>query len=239
MSDQGRLGAAVESLARAQKPGGGVPAYMRWVNRPLGRRVAAAGYVAGMRPNDMTLLSASCSLAGMAVLLFAGFSWPAGFVIALLFVAAFACDSADGQLARLSNRAGPAGEWLDHVVDAVRTPAVHVAVGISAWQYWGLGWQAVVALAMSVVASGQFMSQMLAEQLQRHQGGLPRRGGDRQSFVLLPTDPGVWALSFVLWGSPAVFAVAYSLLAVLNLAHTAVSMRRRYRELVRLAEDGS
>lgn len=228
---QGRLGAAVESLARAQKPAAGVPAYTRWVNRPLGRRVAALGFVTGMHANGMTLLSALCTAAGVAVLLLAGISWPVGFVVAFLFAAAYVCDSADGQLARLSNQAGPGGEWLDHVVDAIRTPAVHVAVGIAAWQHWGLGWQAVAALMMSVVASGQAMSQMLADQLMRHQGQPSRRGSDRQSLLLLPTDPGVWAWSFVLWGNPAVFAFAYSALAVMNLAHAAVSMRRRHRDL--------
>ena len=57
--------AAAIALASAQKPGAGVPAYLRWVNRPLGRRAAAAAYVPGLTPNAVTLLSGVCSLAGL------------------------------------------------------------------------------------------------------------------------------------------------------------------------------
>lgn len=234
------LSEAVRALAAAQKPGGGVPAYMRWVNRWLARRIAAAAFVAGATPDVVTVVSLVFSLGAMGLLLFAPATWGSGLLIALLLAAAFAFDSADGQLARLMNRSGPRGEWLDHVVDALRTPALHVVVAVAVWLQRQDALIAVLALVMAVALSTQFMSQMLSEQLTRRASGVgtQRRGGNRQSWILLPTDPGVWALLFVLWGSPGYFAVGYAALAAFNLLHIASSLRRRFQDLTALQGKG-
>ena len=57
-------GDVVRRLSAAQKSGKGAPAYSRYVNRRLGRRFAAAAYLAGMRPNQVTVVSAVFSLRG-------------------------------------------------------------------------------------------------------------------------------------------------------------------------------
>lgn len=229
----GRVATAVDQLASAQKPGGGVPAYMRWVNRSVARRIAAVSYVAGLSPDAVTWISLLWSVLAMAMLLFVPAVWWAGVIIAILLATAFAFDSADGQLARLTGRSGARGEWLDHVVDSLRTPALHVVVACAVWVKFGNIALAVLALVMALSLSTQFMSQMLAEQLIRRSAGpqAQRRGGNRQSWILLPTDPGIWAWMFVLWGFPPVFAVAYGLMSALNFVHVGVSLRRRYRDL--------
>ena len=53
--------------------------------------------------------------------------------VTVLLLLGYALDSADGQVARLSGRSGPAGEWLDHVTDQARTVSLHMAVLI--WLY--------------------------------------------------------------------------------------------------------
>ena len=53
---------------------------------------------------------------------------------------------------------------------------------------------------------------------------------------LLPTDPGTLCWSFILWGFAPAFAVVYTVLAAVALAHSAVSLRRRYRDLTALDE---
>ncbi|MCC2314582.1 CDP-alcohol phosphatidyltransferase family protein [Cellulomonas xiejunii] len=226
-------------LAQAQKPGVGVPAYTRWVNRRAARVVAAAAVAVGAGPNVVTAVSVLSSAAGMAVLLLlpAGW-WTAAFAAGLLALG-YVLDSADGQVARVTRRQSPAGEWLDHVADAMRTPALHLTVAV-AWvlQERTAAWVVPVALTLTVVVAGQFMSQILAEQLARRSGGPRRAGSDRQSWVLLPTDPGVWCWVFLLWGDATVFAVAYTALAVVNGLHVAVSMRRRFRELSGVAPAG-
>ncbi|TQN35774.1 CDP-alcohol phosphatidyltransferase family protein [Kocuria rosea] len=123
---------ALAGLRAAQKPGQGVPAYTRWVNRPLARYAAARAAAAGLTPNGVTALSAVLSAAGLVVLVAAPPTPATGVVVALLLAAGYVLDSADGQVARLTGTGSPAGEWLDHVVDSIRTPALHLAVAAAA-----------------------------------------------------------------------------------------------------------
>lgn len=223
----------VVTLQHAQKSGAGVPAYMRWVNRWLGRRIAAAAAVVGLTPNGVTAISALCSLAGLVLLVVAEPGIGTGIAVALLLALGFACDSADGQLARLTGAGGPAGEWMDHVVDAIRTPLTHIAVAVALVVHRPeLIWLAGVALAYAVVAAGQFMSQILAEQLVRQRGGEdPEPSGVRKSIALIPTDTGTLCWSFALWGAPVLFVPVYLLLFAVNAVYAAVSMRRKSRKL--------
>lgn len=227
--------AARDQLAFAQKPGGGVPAYMRWINRGLARPVAAAAYVAGLTPNLVTAFSAFSSLAGLACLLLLPRSILAGVLVAVLLALGFVLDSADGQLARLRGGGSGAGEWLDHVVDAARTCLVHLSVTVALLLAGApLGW-AVVGLAFCTVAVTQFFSQILAEQLLARRGPRTRAAGggsDLQSWILLPTDTGVLCWSFALWGWVGGFEAWYGLLAAIASAHLLLSLQRRYRDLV-------
>ena len=56
------------ALAAAQKPGAGVPAYMRWVNRGAARVVAAACAAFGWTPNFVSFISVCFSTLGLIVL---------------------------------------------------------------------------------------------------------------------------------------------------------------------------
>ncbi|MDN6794493.1 MAG: CDP-alcohol phosphatidyltransferase family protein [Propionibacterium sp.] len=216
----------------AQKPGQGVPAYTRWVNRRLARVVAGGGARRGWTPNGVTALSATFSAAGMALLVLATPSLPVAVGVAVALATGYLLDSADGQLARLRGMSSRAGEWMDHVVDAFRSPAIHLCVAVAVvvhrpqWQ-----WLALVALVHALVTGGQFMSQILAESMVRSAGGTPSRGGDLRSWVLLPTDPGVLCWSFLLWGAELPFAVMYCALGAAAVAHAGVSLGRRYRDL--------
>lgn len=225
--------AHLADLNRAQKSGAGVPAYTRWVNRRLARGVAAGAATAGLTPNAVTMLSAALSAAGLALMIAVGPTWWSALMTGALLAAGYVFDSADGQVARLTGASSPAGEWLDHVVDAIRTPAIHLTVAIAVLLHRpDLLWLAVVAVLFTVMSVGQFMSQILAEQLVRNSGGeAAESNGARKSLLLLPTDTGVLCWSFALWVVPPVFGVVYAALFVVNLVHTAASMRRKYRKL--------
>jgi phosphatidylglycerophosphate synthase len=223
-------------LGAAQKPGAGVPAYTRWVNRRLGRYAAAAGYALGWTPNMMTAASAAFSAVAIALLVAAPPGPTTGVAIAVLLAVGYLLDSADGQVARLQGSGSPAGEWLDHVVDAVRTPAIHVAVLIGFWAMGQPAWVLAVTLAYCLVSVAQFMSQILAEQLAKSARITTEPpSGNRQSFILIPTDTGTFCWMFVLWGFPPIFIAAYTAMFVLNAVHSAVSMRRKYQKLRRPA----
>ncbi|PID98231.1 MAG: CDP-alcohol phosphatidyltransferase [Actinobacteria bacterium] len=219
-------------LDAAQKPGNGVPAYTRWVNRRIARLVASIAAAFHWTPNIVTAISFTFSALGMAILIAFPPSIISGIGAAFFLAVGYICDSADGQVARLTGTSSKTGEWVDHVVDAFRSPAIHLTTAIALMIYrpeqW---WLAIVALVYGAVTSTQFLSQILAEAFIRAAQRPQRRGGTLRSFVLLPTDPGTLCWSFIFWGIAAPFATVYTTLAVIAVSHAAVSMRRRYRDL--------
>lgn len=227
------------ALEGAQKPGNGVPAYTRWVNRRLGRYAAAAAHVWHWTPNAVTALSATFSLAAIMLLILIDDPQPwLGITIAVLLATGYALDSADGQVARLQHAGGPAGEWLDHVVDALRTPAIHLAVLVALWRQDQAPWILAVTLGYCLVSVVEFMSQILAEQLAKPNRARTPPAGTARSIFLLPTDTGMFCWIFLGWGFPAAFMAIYTAMFVANLVHTAVSMRRKYVKLQQSAAPG-
>ncbi|WP_026460547.1 CDP-alcohol phosphatidyltransferase family protein [Schaalia suimastitidis] len=227
-----RFGAYRRQLDQAQKPGDGVPAYTRWVNRRGARLVAAAGAASGWSPNHVTALSFLLSLSGMVFLVVLPHTWWSGLPVGTLLALGYLFDSADGQLARLTGASSKTGEWIDHVVDAFRSPAIHLTLAVSVMIHAPhLWWFAIVALAYALVTSGQFLSQILAEAFVKGAGRAQRRGKTLTSFLLLPTDPGTLCWSFALWGLTNIFVPVYAVLAVLAVAHCALSLSRRYKDL--------
>ncbi|WP_018154888.1 CDP-alcohol phosphatidyltransferase family protein [Demetria terragena] len=232
----------LHNLNRAQKSGVGVPAYTRWVNRRLARGVAAGAAVIGLGPNGVTVISGAVSLVALIFLIVLPPAVGTGLLVAALLALGYVLDSADGQVARLTGRAGPTGEWLDHVVDAFRTPAIHLACAVATFVHYSDNLVLMAgAMGYALLSSGQFMSQILAEQLVGREpartGGKVTRpqeqesSGLTKSFVLLPNDMGMVCWCFALWGVTPAFTVAYLVLFALNGAHSMISMRRKYVRL--------
>lgn len=227
---------ALTELSRAQKPRRGVSVYSRFINRPLGRLLAAACFALRMSPNAVTLASAVMTAVGLAVLLAGPPSAWRAITVMLLLVLGFALDSADGQVSRLTGRGSPAGEWLDHVVDAGKMVAVHGSVLVALYLYVpvtpGL---LVLPLAFQVVAVVTFAGGLLVDLLKR---SLPATGAAAtrepstvRALALLPADYGILALSFVLFGWPAAFLVAYALLLAANLVIAVLLLVKWFGEL--------
>ncbi|MET0861705.1 MAG: CDP-alcohol phosphatidyltransferase family protein [Microbacterium sp.] len=184
----------------------------------------------------MTLLSALSTAAGLAILISQEVSFPVGVLVSLLLVLGFALDSADGQVARLSGRSSPAGEWLDHVVDAAKMVAVHGAVLVAVWLHapHDTAWL-IIPLAFQVVATLLFAGGTLIDLITR---SLPERTpADRgpssrlRAVALLPADYGVLALCFLLWGFPGTFQTVYGVLFLANTGLAVLLLAKWFREL--------
>jgi phosphatidylglycerophosphate synthase len=223
----------LERLTMAQKPGAGVPAYLRWVNRGLGRRAAALAYVAGWSPNQVTAASALLSVGGMLVLASSEASVVSAIAATALLLAGYALDSADGQLARLKGGGSVAGEWLDHVIDAFRLPLFHLAVAVYLLRETGSLGLAAIGVAFSLLASAWFFAQTLAEKLSPDAADVPTDAPAWVSFAKLPYDVGVLYLIVLTSAWPAVFLGAYVVLFGVTAAVAALSMTRKYRRLAR------
>jgi hypothetical protein len=235
-------------LAGAQKPPAkGSPAYSRFVNRKIGRVLAAAAYQLGLTPNQVTFISALFSAAAIALVALVDPGVGTGVLVALGLLVGYAFDSADGQLARLRGGGSPAGEWLDHVVDSVKTSALHLAVLIGWYRFADLDGLPVVSgdaallvpLGFTLVAAVFFFVQILTDQLRRaHPAQAPAPAGSGaadvvRSLIVAPTDYGLLCLVFVTLGWADVFAVLYGLLFLGTTLFVLAALPKWYREVSR------
>lgn len=231
----------VRRLAGAQKGAQGAPAYGRFVNRPMGRLLAAVAFHRGFTPDAVTALSALFTASGIVAIALAPHTWTVGALVTVSLVVGYALDSADGQLARLRGGGSPAGEWLDHMVDAVKIASMHLAVLVGLYRaaevdhVWLL-----VPLAFSVVAVVHFFATLLNEALRSQHGARTRaawtseRPSVLRSLIVAPTDYGVLCLIFVLLGSPAAFLAVYSFLLVSSAGYLLLALPRWRREMAAL-----
>ena len=237
-------GEIVRRLAGAQKVSlPGSPPYSVYVNRKVGRLIAAWAYRAGLTPNAVTAVSATLTFAGiLCIALVPPAPW-SGILVWLLLALGYACDSADGQVARLRGGGSPAGEWLDHVVDAAKLSSLHIAVAIAMFRFFALpsAWWLLLPLLYTVVSAVTFFGMILNDLLRQARGGdAARRPGARSAahtILLLPTDYGILCLVFVLLGWPMVFTIAYGLFFIANLGALALALPRWFGQMKQLGKE--
>ncbi|MGY2064505.1 CDP-alcohol phosphatidyltransferase family protein [Blastococcus sp. SYSU DS0619] len=233
----------LQRLSTAQKGAVGAPAYSRFVNRPFGRLLAALAHRVGLTPNSVTAISAVFTFAGIALLALAAPSWPVGLAVSACLVVGYALDSADGQVARLRGGGSPAGEWLDHMVDAVKIASLHLALLVGLHRSGTFDGDAVLLLPLgfSVVSVVLFFATLLNEALRAQHGATTRatRTDDRpsvlRSLLVVPTDYGLLCLVFLLLGAPSVFLAAYGVLFLATAGYLALACRKWFGEMGRLA----
>ena len=232
----------VRRLASAQKPPAkGSPAYSRFVNRRIGRFLAAAAFHAGLTPNQVTGISALFSAAAIAAVALVEPTPLSAVLVAVGLLVGYAFDSADGQLARLRGGGSPAGEWLDHVVDSVKVVVLHLAVLVCWFRFYAPDrpeWL-LVPLAFSAVSSVFFFVQILTDQLRRaHPASAPppadsSRAALLRSLVVVPTDYGLLCIVFVLLAWPVGFGVAYGALLAGTALFLVAALPTWFREVGR------
>ncbi|MGI8330567.1 CDP-alcohol phosphatidyltransferase family protein [Actinomadura scrupuli] len=234
------FGQALRSLSSAQKTAKGAPAYSRFVNRKLGRVLAALAYTMGLTPNQVTAISALFSFAGIALLALVPPSPLTGVGVSLALILGYALDSADGQLARLRGGGSKSGEWLDHIIDCAKISLLHSAMLIACYRFFDLAEPAylLVPIGFCVVAAVMFFGMILNDQLRRvHQATTgagpqePARPSTIRSLMVMPTDYGVLCLAFLLLGSPELFFVLYVLLFAGNLLFLAAALVKWFRDM--------
>jgi phosphatidylglycerophosphate synthase len=237
------LRTTLRRLAAAQKGATGAPAYSRFVNRPLGRVFAALAFHAGLTPNAVTAVSAAFTATGIALLALVPPSPSLGLAVAACLVLGYALDAADGQLARLRGGGSPAGEWLDHMVDAVKIATLHLAVVVGWYRFESVerGPLLLVPLGFAVVAVVHFFATLLNEALRAQHGSATRampsgrRPGGVRSVLAAPTDYGVLCLAFVLLGAPGLFTTVYTALFAATATYLLLATGKWYREMRGLA----
>lgn len=232
-------------LARAQKSNRGAGGYSRWINRPLGRQIAAIAYLCGLTPNQVSAISAVFSYLAITALALLRPTVLVGILVAIGLIIGYAFDSADGQVARLRGGGSAAGEWLDHVIDAAKIVGLHSAIAICWFRYYDVDRTTLlVPLGYGLVASVFFFAIVLADMLRRIASA--KAGGSGvttatvdsdeaapwlRSLLVLPNDYGLLCLAVVLLGMHEAFVVIYLVLFVANTVLLLVACVRWFREM--------
>lgn len=230
------FGGALSALRHRQKTSSGVSFYSRWINRPGGRLIAAGAYVIGITPNYVSSISGVLTLAGIVLITVAPPSLAMGILVWLLLATGFMVDSADGQLARLRGGGTPAGEWLDHVLDAGKMVAVHAAVLVAWYRFFDLPVPVLlIPLGFQLAAVVTFVAGTLTELLKRTSAPttVSHSPSTLRSLALVPVDYGVFCLVFLLYGFPSLFVAVYSTLAVICAMYLALFLGKWFKELSR------
>lgn len=230
------------ALAAAQKSNRNAPAYSRWINRPLGRVFAATGYRLGLSPNAISVISALFTFTGIGLIATMRPTPTMGLVVALLLVLGYALDSSDGQVARLQGGGSLAGEWLDHMFDAVKNATIHLAVAVLWWKNLG-DWpvaSTLIPLMFGATATVWFFGILLSDLLLRAAGvkreALSADEGRQPiwtSLLGIPVDYGFLCLSMVLLGWFDLWRWLYSLLLLANIAILLLQVVRWYVRMVK------
>jgi phosphatidylglycerophosphate synthase len=236
----------VARLAGAQKSNRGAAGYSRWVNRRIGRQIAAVAYLRGFTPNQVSAISAAFTFAAIASLAVFRPGWMLAVLATVGLLLGYAFDSADGQVARLRGTSSPAGEWLDHVLDALKVSSIHLAVAIAWFRFYDLSHAALllIPLGFAVVSAVFFFAITLSDMLRRIANA--RAGGSGvstatvnpdekapvlRSLIVLPNDYGVLCLCMLLIGLHHAFITAYTTLFAANVLFLVAGSVRWFREM--------
>ncbi|EDY43367.1 CDP-alcohol phosphatidyltransferase family protein [Streptomyces sp. SPB074] len=235
----GTINTALRELRTAQKSSKGVSLYSRFANRPAGRVLAACAHALRLTPNQVTVISALFSFAAVVGLAIGSPSAGLGILVWLGLAIGFAFDSADGQLARLRGGGGPAGEWLDHVVDCAKITALHVAVLLSFYRHPGAygidgedAWL-LLPLVFQFAAVVTFFGGLLTEKLTPRPapGTPPAAPSTLRAIALLPVDHGIFCLVFLFLGTGSGFRWAYAALGLAAVLFLLAFLVKWFREL--------
>ncbi|WP_230854387.1 CDP-alcohol phosphatidyltransferase family protein [Arthrobacter terrae] len=201
--------------------------------------LAAGAYRAGLTSNAVTGISALFTFSGILLLVLFPPSALLGIIIGVLLVLGYAFDSADGQVARLRGGGSPAGEWLDHMADAVKISALPLFMVVGFYRFDAVPrpWL-LVPLAATIIGAGLFFGMILTEQLRRQLGtatpvAVKDTGGPSwvRSVLVIPMDYGVLCLSFFLLGVLPVFVVVYTFITAATAGFFLLAAGKWFREL--------
>jgi phosphatidylglycerophosphate synthase len=241
-----RYSDVVARLARAQKSNRGAAGYSRWVNRKAGRRIAAAAHLAGLTPNQVSALGSVFTFAAVASLGVFKPTIVAAVAIVVALLVGYAFDSADGQVARLRGGGSYQGEWLDHVLDALKVSTFHLAVAVMWFRFYALDHAAIllIPLGFAAVYSTFYFAIVLSDMLRRvarvgvggsavatSSANPQETASVLRSLVVLPNDYGVLCLVLLLAPAHRAFVVVYSLLLAANIVFLAAGTVRWMREM--------
>ena len=191
-------------------------ALLRYIYRPIGRRIAFALTGTIVTPNTVTLTS--LIIVPIASTLIAIDSYLSGIVAALLLQVFWILDLVDGTLARITKRQSKFGWWFDTMVDTIHDTALIVGFSVGALLSTG-NMLLIVPAALWLISYGALNTHQLMEQIARIEHERPNEAPVAPpatarlgwSILIFYARRTVWAL-----GKPEVVLTVYTAGLVLN-----------------------
>jgi hypothetical protein len=210
--------AAVESSPRS------LPAYSRWVNRPLARAMAAVALRLGVGPALMAVLATAATVTGLVTLVGVAPGRTTGVIVAVALAIGFMLDSADLMLIgiRRATRGG-----VDRSAAAIRMCVVHLAVLVAVLRSNTISHLAWPLIGVCFLAVAMIMVFGLGAE-PSYEVSRPRW---LRSAICAPADYGMVCWVFLLLGSTTTFLIAYSALLCAQAVIVAVTERLGHDEL--------
>ena len=123
-----------------------------WFYRPVGFRLALLGRRLHWTPNQITVASIFLGV-GCGILCYPS-AWWLNLLGILLLILADVCDSADGQLARLTHQYSPIGRILDGAAGDFWFASIYICIALRLTPEWGI-WAWLLAIVTGVAHSQQ------------------------------------------------------------------------------------
>lgn len=224
------------SLKQSQKPARGVPAYTLYVNRPVGRLIAALCPVM-ISANGLTVMSSFVSALALLMLWLVAPGSPFLSLAGILLIFGYFLDSADGQLARLRNTRSFFGDWLDHVLDSGRMVFVHITVVAFIYRTDPSLIKFSICAIYLVSAMLIYVGGLLAGRdpaLIRESALYSTPLAFVRSLALLPVDYGLLCVLFLFLPWTSSFVNGYFVLASFSALYAVIYLAKWTRELRRV-----
>ena len=180
----------------------GLP-YTVYINRKLGVIIANAT-PEFVTPNGLSFFGFLVFIVGLFLLVQSS-THVDSILVVIIFLFQYAIDSADGVLARKRKVSSDIGEWLDHSLDGIRIPLLHIAVLIFFFKSDGyINIVELSAFSLSIIAmSGNYISNILKVKILSVRSGsyVEKMVGMRRigiKLMLIPADFGIYYFIFLL-----------------------------------------
>ena len=199
--------------------------YTKHINRPLAWYFTRNFYF--LSPNFI-------SLTAFCVLVFAlGFFRDIdglfdAFILYLLIALNYVLDSVDGQVARLTGKGSPVGEWLDHSLDAIRLVLVNVFLIDLIFNQITLNFPSFLIFSCLIGQVGLYTVGILREKILDVDISKNLKENHPYSklvfLALTPADYGFFIIMFTLTSTPSLLANVYILYGIYKVALLIVTM---------------
>ncbi len=151
---------------------------LRNLSRIIAEPLAVAAEKSGISPNQLSALSLFFAITAAVCYYFSLL-----YLAALMVLLNALADLADGALARMTDRASPRGDFLDHVIDRYADTLILTGIVFAGYAPWQVG---ILSVA-GVLLTSYIGVQAQALYLGRYYGGIMGRA-DRLIVIIIATS---------------------------------------------------